>query len=145
MTSVKVHTHFGSGLSFGFTKITTALVLENAAKKSSFLDFVRTTGNRKILIIILSAGLFSQWSGNAPVSCYLTIFFSFFVDGWGRRPILLISASGILVTLVICCMILAFFFILRYPLRSLGGLGCADLVVFYPGRIMTARIQILFD
>ncbi|EED13468.1 hexose transporter, putative [Talaromyces stipitatus ATCC 10500] len=114
-----------------FTEITTALAMEKNAQKSfSFLDFLRTPGNRKRLIMILSIGLFSQWSGNGLVSYYLTtimnnigikspqtqlgingglttfslilnIIFSFFVDKWGRRPINLISTIGMLLTFVI--------------------------------------------
>ena len=135
MTSVKVHTHFGSGLSFGFTEITTALALEKAAKKSSFLDFVRTTGNRKRLIIILSAGLFSQRSGNGLVSYYLNILFGFFVDRWRRRPILLISTTGTLVTFVICCMFLALFFFF-FDIRSRFS---EVLSVFLQGRAGSLR------
>lgn len=114
-----------------FTEITTALTLEKSANKSfSFVDFLRTPGNRKRLIMILSIGLFSQWSGNGLISYYLTtimnnvgirtpqtqlgingglttfslilnIIFSFFVDKWGRRPINLVSTVGMLITFVI--------------------------------------------
>jgi hypothetical protein len=55
-----------------YTEIVTALAVEKDANKFSFLDFVRTPGNRKCLIIIISMGLFSQWSGNALISYYLT-------------------------------------------------------------------------
>jgi sugar porter (SP) family MFS transporter len=114
-----------------FAEIQTALRLEKQAKKSSsFLDFLRTKGNRRRLYILISVGLFSQWSGNGLVSYYLNLIldsigitdsnqqllingaitsfnlvtnfgFSFFVDKWGRRPIYLISTIGTLVTYVI--------------------------------------------
>lgn len=114
-----------------YTEIATALALEKQSKKtSSFLDFLRTKGNRHRLVILISVGLFSQWSGNGLISYYLNlildsigytdpnqqllinggittfslvtnIFFSFFVDKWGRRPIYLISTAGTLFSWVI--------------------------------------------
>ena len=44
-------------------------------KTSSYLDFIKTKGNRMRLIIIISLGLFSQWSGNALVSYYASIIY----------------------------------------------------------------------
>jgi hypothetical protein len=44
-------------------------------KTSSYMDFIKTKGNRKRLMIILSLGLFSQWSGNALVSYYASIIY----------------------------------------------------------------------
>ncbi|EXJ68776.1 uncharacterized protein A1O5_07707 [Cladophialophora psammophila CBS 110553] len=114
-----------------YTEISTALALEKQQKKtSSFLDFFKTKGNRRRLIILISVGLFSQWSGNGLISYYLNLVldnigitdpnqqllinggittfslvtnvgFSFFVDKWGRRPIYLISTVGSLVSWVI--------------------------------------------
>ena len=44
-------------------------------KTSSYLDFIKTKGNRKRLMIIISLGLFSQWSGNALISYYAAIIY----------------------------------------------------------------------
>jgi hypothetical protein len=44
-------------------------------KSSSYMDFIRTKGNRKRLMMIISLGLFSQWSGNALVSYYAGIIY----------------------------------------------------------------------
>lgn len=44
-------------------------------KTSSYMDFIKTKGNRKRLMIIVSLGLFSQWSGNALVSYYAGIIY----------------------------------------------------------------------
>lgn len=53
-----------------------------AKKSSSYLDFFKTKGNRYRLFLIISAGLFSQWSGNALVSYYANkIYTSAGVDG----------------------------------------------------------------
>lgn len=39
-------------------------------KSSSYLDFFRTKGNRYRLVVLVSLGFFSQWSGNAIISNY---------------------------------------------------------------------------
>lgn len=44
-------------------------------KSSSYLDFIKTKGNRTRLMMIVSLGLFSQWSGNALVSYYAGIIY----------------------------------------------------------------------
>lgn len=57
-----------------FTEITTAIAMEkNSEHSSSYMDFLRTPGNRKRLLIIASFGLFAQWSGNGLVSYYLNL------------------------------------------------------------------------
>ncbi len=37
-------------------------------RQTSYLDFVRTKGNRHRLALIVTLGLFSQWSGNGLAS-----------------------------------------------------------------------------
>lgn len=54
---------------FEYSEIKETIRLEFLAKKSSsYLDFFRSKGNRYRLFLITSAGLFSQWSGNALFS-----------------------------------------------------------------------------
>ncbi|CAI7589862.1 unnamed protein product [Penicillium crustosum] len=114
-----------------FTEITTAIAMEkNGENSGSYVDFLRTPGNRKRLLIIISFGLFAQWSGNGLVSYYLNLImdsigikdpnqqllingaltsfnlatniaFSFFVDKWGRRPIMIISSAGMMVAFMV--------------------------------------------
>ena len=56
---------------FEYSEIKETLRLEFLAKKtSSYLDFFRTRGNRYRLILVISLGVFSQWSGNALFSYY---------------------------------------------------------------------------
>lgn len=58
-------------VAFEFEEIRETLRLEFLAKKtSSYIDFFRTKGNRYRLLLIISLGLFSQWSGNALTSYY---------------------------------------------------------------------------
>lgn len=57
-----------------FTEITTAIAMKkNRENSGSYVDFLRTPGNRKRLFIIISFGLFAQWSGNGLVSYYLNL------------------------------------------------------------------------
>lgn len=56
---------------FEYHEMKETIRLELQAKKtSSYLDFLKTKGNRSRLLLIVSAGLFSQWSGNALFSYY---------------------------------------------------------------------------
>ncbi|KAF2096612.1 general substrate transporter [Rhizodiscina lignyota] len=65
---------------FEFHEIRETLHLEKRHKKqSSYLDFLRTKGNRRRLLTLLSLGLFSQWSGNGLTGYY----FAIVMDGIG--------------------------------------------------------------
>ncbi|KAF3761921.1 hypothetical protein M406DRAFT_64992 [Cryphonectria parasitica EP155] len=96
-------------------------------KATSYLDFFRTKGNRWRLAILISLGIISQYSGNALFSNYMntiyegagithqnqklaistgktildlfvTIVAALNVDRFGRRPLFLISTSGMVVS-----------------------------------------------
>ena len=114
---------------FEYREIRDTIKLEQAANTStSYTDFFRTKGNRYRLMVLISLGFFSQWSGNAIVSnysrvlyegagvddstarlglsagqtsmsCIVSLAFAMMVDRWGRRPIFLIATSGMLGTL----------------------------------------------
>jgi MFS family permease len=131
-----------------FSEITSALALEKVHQKSfAYLDFLRTKGNRHRLVILVTVGLFSQWSGNGLVSYYLNlimnsigitdpnqqllingalttyslvqnIFFSFFIDRWGRRPIILCSTGGMLASYIVWTALSA-----RYDMQAEPGLA----------------------
>ncbi|KAL3465005.1 major facilitator superfamily domain-containing protein [Aspergillus heterothallicus] len=104
--------------------------LEKEFESNSWFDLVRTKGNRHRIIILISAGLFSQWSGNGLVSYYIVkilnnigytdpveqnlingclhimnfivaLTMCFFVDKIGRRKLFLISTAGMLVEFVV--------------------------------------------
>lgn len=58
---------------FEYQEIKETLRLEfQYSKTSSYLDFLKTRGNRYRLLLLVSLGLFSQWSGNGLVSYYAT-------------------------------------------------------------------------
>lgn len=116
---------------FEYREIKETLALEMEAKKSSsYLDFFRTKGNRYRLAVLISLGVFSQWSGNAIISNYSSLLYesagvtgstqklglsagqtslalvvsvtmAMFVDKLGRRRTFLASTAGMLVTLAI--------------------------------------------
>ncbi|KKY29831.1 putative sugar transporter [Diaporthe ampelina] len=115
---------------FEYREIRETLALElDAKKQSSYADFVKTKGNRYRLAVLISLGIFSQWSGNAIISNYssklydsagvtdstsklglsagqttlaliVSITMAMFVDKLGRRPTFLASTGGMLVTFV---------------------------------------------
>ena len=53
-------------------EIEETLRLEKEFEGSGWVDLVKTPGNRRRLLILVSLGLFSQWSGNGLVSYYST-------------------------------------------------------------------------
>ncbi|KAH9481375.1 Lactose permease [Psilocybe cubensis] len=103
---------------------------EEISKSTSYWSLFSSPGNRKRMRIILGIAVFSQWSGNGLVSYYINLIlegvgimktetksivngclqvFNFgaamgaamLVDYAGRRPLFLISTSGMLITFCI--------------------------------------------
>jgi len=115
---------------FEFREIKETISLEMETKKnSSYADFFKTRGNRYRLAILLSLGIFSQWSGNAIISNYssklyetagimdstsklglsagqqvlaliVSISMAMLVDKIGRRPMFLASTGGMFLTFI---------------------------------------------
>lgn len=54
-----------------FEEIQQTIALENEYEGNSWLEFFATPGNRHRLIILVTIGFFSQWSGNGIVSYFL--------------------------------------------------------------------------
>ncbi|OAP59671.1 hypothetical protein AYL99_06969 [Fonsecaea erecta] len=116
---------------FEYREIRETLRLEFESKKSSsFLDFLRTKGNRYRLLLVVALGLFSQWSGNGLTSYYFAIVMKSIgvtdkneqfeingsktilslivgliaaavVDRFGRRPLFLTATTGMFVAFVL--------------------------------------------
>ncbi|KAL4983599.1 general substrate transporter [Aspergillus falconensis] len=103
---------------------------KESAASSSYLDMVKTPGNRHRLLITVTLGIFSQWSGNGVVSYYLAMVLdtvgvtatkdqllisgclqiwnlifgaigAVLVERAGRRPLFLTSAGVMLVSYII--------------------------------------------
>ncbi|EAW12294.1 putative MFS hexose transporter [Aspergillus clavatus NRRL 1] len=115
---------------FEYREIKETIRLENeAGSDSSYLDFFRTKGNLWRLAIIMSLGIISQYSGNALFSNYMnqiyegagitsqnqklglstgktildiivTVAAAMQVDRYGRRPLFLISISGMVLSFI---------------------------------------------
>lgn len=113
---------------FEYREIKDTIRMEMESKKnSSYADFFKTKGNRYRLAILLSLGIFSQWSGNAIISNYssklyesagvtdstaklglsagqtclaliVSITMALLVDKIGRRPMFLAATGGMFVT-----------------------------------------------
>lgn len=111
-------------------EIKDTIKLEQEFESNGWLELIKTKGNRHRLIILLSLGLFSQWSGNGLVSYYINIVLDsigitnsntqlvingclqilniivatgqcFFVDKIGRRPLFLVATTGMLVVFIV--------------------------------------------
>ncbi|KAF9563259.1 general substrate transporter [Agrocybe pediades] len=115
-------------VTFEMAQIRHAIRLEEEINRStSYLSLFSTPGNRKRMRIIMAIAVFSQWSGNGLVSYYINIVLegvgvtdtetkaiingclqifnlviafcaAMLVDVAGRRPLFLISNSGMLIT-----------------------------------------------
>lgn len=115
---------------FEFREIKETIRLEMESKvNSSYLDFFKTKGNRYRLAVLISLGVFSQWSGNAIISNYssklydsagvtestpklglsagqtclaliVSITMAMLVDKVGRRPMFLASTAGMFGTFI---------------------------------------------
>ncbi|KAK4898831.1 hypothetical protein LTR27_003562 [Elasticomyces elasticus] len=106
-------------------EIKDTLRLEKEVESNGWMEMIRTKGNRHRLYILLTLGLFSQWSGNGLASYYLALVlegvgitnsntqliingclqimnlivsfgFCFVVDIFGRRTLFLVSTGGML-------------------------------------------------
>ncbi|KAI8681111.1 MFS domain-containing protein [Fusarium keratoplasticum] len=111
-------------------EITIAIQNEKLQNTASYMDFLKTNGNRRRLFICISVGFIIQWCGNGLVSVYLVqvlksvgitdpetqniingvlqifnylvaITSAFFVDRFGRRGMFLFSLAGMTLAFII--------------------------------------------
>ena len=129
-------TYHGNGndqhptVQFEYREIKETIALEQEhAKTSKYVDFLKTKGNRYRLAILISLGIFSQWSGNAIISNYTSVLYdtagvtdstsklglaggstvmsfivsfgcALLVEKVGRRPMFLAATAGMFGTFV---------------------------------------------
>lgn len=109
-----------------YREIRDTIKLEQEFEGNGWVELFKTKGNRHRLVILVSLGFFSQWSGNGLVSYYMNdvltaagvesaqtrleingvlniinfvvaLTMCFFIDKFGRRPLFLFSTGGMLV------------------------------------------------
>lgn len=115
---------------FSYQEMRETIRMEQDAKtNSSYMDFLRTKGNRWRLAILVSLGIISQYSGNALFSNYINLVYegagiksqnqkmalsagervlylgvalyaSTFIDKVGRRPLFLTATIGMVLSFV---------------------------------------------
>lgn len=119
-----------------YHEIQQTIALEQEYEKNEWRELWSTPGNRHRLLILVSIGFFSQWSGNGIVSYYLpqvlkligitnpttqleingylsivqlvsAVAVCFFVDKIGRRPLFISSCAGMLVIFIVTTIALA--------------------------------------
>ncbi|KAF7586128.1 hypothetical protein BBP40_009424 [Aspergillus hancockii] len=129
--------------------------LEKEFESNSWKELIRTKGNRHRLIICITAGLFSQWSGNGLVSYYIAkilerigytssveqnlingclqilnlivaLTMCFFVDKIGRRKLFLTSTAGMLVAFIVWTICSA-----RYEITKASAAANAVVAMIY--------------
>ncbi|VUC30169.1 unnamed protein product [Clonostachys rosea] len=110
-----------------FREMQVAIEQEAANNKTSYMDFVKTTGNRKRLFVTATMALGVNWVGNGVVSYYLSPVLKsvgireakdilainaglagwnlviaevagLYVDDFGRRPIFFVSTIGMIIS-----------------------------------------------
>lgn len=110
-----------------YHEIRETITLEKEFEGNGWLQLFKTKGNRHRLVILISLGFFSQWSGNGLVSYYIgdvlkgigitkskeqleingilqivnfavALGMCFMIDKFGRRPLFLVATGGMLVS-----------------------------------------------
>ncbi|KAJ5041583.1 uncharacterized protein L3040_005163 [Drepanopeziza brunnea f. sp. 'multigermtubi'] len=108
-----------------YHEIRETIALEKEFEGNGWMELFKTIGNRRRLIILVSLGFFSQWSGNGLVSYYMNdvltaagvassdmrllingilniinfivaLGMCFVIDKFGRRPLFLLATGGML-------------------------------------------------
>jgi MFS family permease len=141
-----------------YREIKETLTLEQEFEGSGWLELFRTPGNRRRLIILVSLGFFSQWSGNGLVSYYMSdvlqkagvespklrleisgilniinfitaLGMCFVIDKFGRRPLFLFATGGMLMSFCVWTICAAEF--VRTAIPSAGYAEVAFIFLYY--------------
>ncbi|KAE8312780.1 general substrate transporter [Aspergillus transmontanensis] len=141
--------------------ITSAIEAEQEAQSSaSYLEMLKTPGNRRRLFISITLGIFAQWAGNGVVSYYLSLILdtvgvtdvkdqtlisacmqmwnlifaiigAYLIDRFGRRPLFLASAVVMFVSYVLVTALSGSFAATQHA--STGAAVIPFLFIFFAG------------
>jgi hypothetical protein len=143
-----------------YQEIQQTIKLEQEFEGNAWSELWRTPGNRHRLVILVSMGFFSQWSGNGLVSYYIFIvlgdigitdsktqllingilqivnFFTalgmcFMVDRLGRRLLFLVSTAGMLCSFIVWTACSAQFTIAKDGTAATGPKSAGNAVVAF--------------
>jgi len=141
-----------------FREIHDTIKLEQELEGSGWLELFKTPGNRRRLLILVSLGLFSQWSGNNLVSYYMSdvlqkagvqdpklrleingilniinfitaLGMCFVIDKFGRRPLFLFATGGMMVSFCVWTICAAEF--VKTAVKSAGYAEIAFIFIYY--------------
>jgi MFS family permease len=114
---------------YEYEEIKTAIDLDRAAATSvGWMSFVKTSSNRKRLMIIVALGWFSQWSGNGLVSYYLNDVFNTIGI---TDPTIKLLINGILQIWNLSWAVTASFLVERIGRRVLFLTSCIGMLLFF--------------
>lgn len=138
-----------------YKEITETIQLEKEFESNGWLQLFKTPGNRHRVIILVSLGFFSQWSGNGLVSYYMNdvlqkagvenaktrleingilniinfvtaIGMCFVIDKVGRRPLFLFATAGMLGSFIIWTICAA-----QFTLNHVASAGYAEIAFIF--------------
>lgn len=146
-------------LNFEMEEIDAAIEREKAQSVASWMEWFRTRGNIHRFFIVLTSGFLIQWCGNALISYYLHlvlisigitdsksqltinvcinisgfffgIFFSFFIDRLGRRPLFLMGMTGMFCAFLTLTILTAINQNTNYANPAVGQASVAMIFIF---------------
>jgi sugar porter (SP) family MFS transporter len=141
-----------------YKEIRETIALEKEFEGNGWIELFQTPGNRRRLIILVSLGFFSQWSGNGLVSYYMSdvlkdagvtdsklrleingilniinfitaLGMCFAIDKFGRRPLFLIATGGMLGSFIIWTILAAEF--VKTKVAATGIAEIAFIFIYY--------------